>query len=40
MTMTKLAKTLNVGRTSLYRAMEELEKKFVLERQNGEVILL
>ena len=40
MTMTKLAKTLNVGRTSLYRAMEELEKKFVLERQNGEIVLL
>ena len=39
-TMTKLAKTLNVGRTSLYRAIEELEKKFVLERQNGEIILL
>lgn len=40
MTMTKLAKTLNVGRTSLYRAIEELEKKFVLGRQDGEVILL
>ena len=39
-TMTKLAKTLNVGRTSLYRAVEELEKKGLIEKQNGKVILL
>lgn len=40
MTMTKLARMLNIGRTSLYRAMEDLEKKFLLERQDGEVTLL
>ena len=40
MTMTKLAKALNMGRTSLYRAMEELEKKGLLKRESGEVILL
>lgn len=40
MTMAKLARTLNVGRTSLYRAMEDLEKKFLLERRDGEVTLL
>ncbi len=38
--MTKLAKMLNVGRTSLYRAMDELERKFVLIRRNGEITLL
>lgn len=40
MTMTKLAKILNIGRTSLYRAMEDLEKKYLLDRQDGEVTLL
>ena len=40
MSMTKLAKTLNVGRTSLYRAIEGLEKKFLLQRKNGEITLL
>ena len=39
-TMTMLAKMLNIGRTSLYRALEELEKKGLLKKQNGEVILL
>ena len=39
-TMTKLAKMLNVGRTSLYRAVEDLEKKFVVERRDGKVTLL
>lgn len=39
-TMTRLAKMLNVGRTSLYRALEELEKKGLIKKQNGEVILL
>lgn len=39
-TMTMLAKMLNVGRTSLYRALEELEKKGLIKKQNGEVILL
>lgn len=39
-TMTKLAKLLSIGRTSLYRGVEELEKKGLIERKNGEVILL
>ena len=39
-TMTMLAKMLNIGRTSLYRALEELEKKGLIKKQNGEVILL
>ena len=39
-TMTRLAKMLNIGRTSLYRALEELEKKGLIKKQNGEVILL
>ena len=40
LTMTKLAKMLNVGRTSLYRALEELEQKGLIEKQNGEFVLL
>ena len=38
--MTRLAKMLNVGRTSLYRAIEELEQKGLLKRESGEVTLL
>ena len=39
-TMTMLAKMLNIGRTSLYRALEELEEKGLIKKQSGEVILL
>jgi CRP-like cAMP-binding protein len=36
MTMTRLAATLNMGRTSLYRAMESLSKKKLIVRKDGE----
>ena len=36
MTMTKLAKILNVGRTSLYRAREELAREGLIDREKGE----
>ncbi len=39
-TMTKLAKSLNIGRTSLYRAIEELEQNGLITKQNGEITLL
>lgn len=35
--MTKLAAMLNIGRTSLYRAMDELEEKHLLLRKDGKV---
>ncbi len=34
--MTRLAATLNMGRTSLYRAMESLSKKKLIVRKDGE----
>jgi len=37
LTMTRLAATLNMGRTSLYRAMESLEKKKLIVRKDGKM---
>lgn len=37
LSMTKLAATLNMGRTSLYRAFDELEKQNLLVRKDGKV---
>ena len=37
LSMTKLAATLNIGRTSLYRAMDELEAKHLIVREDGKV---
>ena len=37
LTMTRLAATLNMGRTSLYRAMESLEKKELIVRKDGKM---
>ena len=34
-TMTRLAATLNMGRTSLYRALDSLEKKHLIVRKDG-----
>lgn len=39
MTMTKLAKQLNMGRTSLYRGLDDLENKQLIRREKGEVIV-
>ena len=36
-TMTRLASTLNMGRTSLYRALESLEKKNLILRKDGKL---
>lgn len=38
-TMTKLAKQLNMGRTSLYRGLETLENKHLIRKEEGEVIV-
>lgn len=40
LSMTKLAATLNIGRTSLYRAMDELEEKHLLLRKDGKVCVI
>ena len=37
MNMTRLAATLNMGRTSLYRAMESLKQKNLLVREDGNM---
>ena len=37
LSMTKLAAALNMGRTSLYRAFDELEKQNLLVRKDGKV---
>ncbi len=37
MTMKSLAATLNMGRTSLYRALESLEKKKLIVRKDGKM---
>ena len=37
MTMTRLAATLNMGRTSLYRALENLTKKNLIVRKDGKM---
>ena len=37
LSMTRLAATLNIGRTSLYRAMDELEAKHLIVREDGKV---
>jgi len=36
-TMTRLAATLNMGRTSLYRALDSLEKKHLIVRKDGKM---
>lgn len=38
--MAALAKALGVGRTSLYRAMDELEEKGMIRRDKGEIFIL
>lgn len=38
--MAELARSLDMGRTSLYRAMDELEKKNMIIKDRGEIILL
>ena len=38
--MTRLAATLNMGRTSLYRAMESLERKNLIVRKDGNMEVL
>lgn len=40
LSMTKLAATLNIGRTSLYRAWDELEKKQLLVHKDGKVYVI
>ena len=37
LTMTRLAATLNMGRTSLYRALESLQKKNLIVRKDGKM---
>ena len=37
LTMTRLAATLNMGRTSLYRALESLSKKNLIVRKDGKL---
>ena len=37
LTMTRLAATLNMGRTSLYRAVESLKKKNLIVRRDGKL---
>ncbi len=38
--MTRLADTLGIGRTSLYRAMDTLERKGLIRREKGQITLL
>ena len=37
--MSKLAKQLNMGRTSVYRALDDLEKQQLIRKEEGEVIV-